>query len=677
MTENESKESKIIIPESLEQLLDGINLDTPYLDFYGKNFDKTAKKEWTASYIREDILRLINIYENSFFKNRQIGIEDYTLCALRRQLFLENKKRKNYTNAKMPIIRTFVDRLRKWISKANFSLKANPLSSEYKDTTEAVQTAISWCYSSAKGRQCIMQTALSAILNGNGYIKAQFKTPKEKIQSIQNPESKKYIKMDWTYAQMDWVSEFELFYDPTLDLKDQRYIVYRSIKPLKSILKMIETMDEKISPEHLNFIMKYPKPFSKRDYSQIRMIKYWGIEATKKWNNYSMDNLYNISFNNDKAEYCEIWTPDTLSICINGYIVADTVNPYRDREYRHPYYACHYAEGAGVSIGEWAWILLADIQKAYDALFNLLLDHASMAASPMIWVQAGKVIFNKKSVDHNLQWEPWWVLEMEDKGNMDFITPPALDQGIISTLQDMLEMANFSIAPTSYSDYDSQSRSAQDSQLRFEWLADTVALLVDSISNMLNEIAQNWIIDMYNKMPDLFEIPIFNSNWSISAWKKIKKEDLSGKYVFEWSSDSIADVNDLLKKSQIDQWLWYLMKLWMPGDGSTYLDVPKTLEYINELFKWPDGVIRNEKTYYSKFQEDQENKAEIQAGVQQIQANAEMEIQQQQAEIQQAMQQQQASMEWWQPMPEWQMPEQTQWTWEDQDVQALLWQMFS
>jgi hypothetical protein len=65
-----------------------------------------------------------------------------------------------------------------------------------------------------------------------------------------------------------------------------------------------------------------------------------------------MDNLYNISFNNDKAEYCEIWTPDTLSICINGYIVADTQNPYRDREYRHPYYACHYAEGAGVSIGE-------------------------------------------------------------------------------------------------------------------------------------------------------------------------------------------------------------------------------------------------------------------------------------------------------------------------------------
>ena len=57
-----------------------------------------------------------------------------------------------------------------------------------------------------------------------------------------------------------------------------------------------------------------------------------------------MDNLFNITFNNDKAEYVEIWTPDTLSICINGWIVADTENPYKDRQYRHPYYACHYAE---------------------------------------------------------------------------------------------------------------------------------------------------------------------------------------------------------------------------------------------------------------------------------------------------------------------------------------------
>jgi hypothetical protein len=37
----------------------------------------------------------------------------------------------------------------------------------------------------------------------------------------------------------------------------------------------IEFMDNKIDVEHLNYIMKNPKPFSRKDFSQIRMIKYW------------------------------------------------------------------------------------------------------------------------------------------------------------------------------------------------------------------------------------------------------------------------------------------------------------------------------------------------------------------------------------------------------------------
>lgn len=648
-------EAKVASAQSIEAVLDGITLTAPYLDFYGKNFAETTKKEWVASFIRTDILKLINIFEQSFFKNRQISIEDYTLSALRRQIFLESKWRKNSANAKVPIIRTFVDRLRKAITKANFSLKCNALSSKYKDTVEAVQAAISWCYSSSKGREKLMDAVHSAILNGNGYIKASFKTPNEKLDAIKNPDNQSYYKIDNTYASMEWISEFELFYDPLLPFKDQRYIVYRSIKPLKSILRIIESMDEKIDMEHLNWIMANPKPFSRKDYSQIRMIKYWWLEATRKWNNYNMDNLYNITFNNDKCEYIEIWTPDTLSICINWWIVADTKNPYAWREYPYPYYTCHYSEPSGVSVGEWAGVLLADIQKAYDTIFNLLMDHASMSWSPMLWVQAGKVIFNKKNVDSKLQWEPRWVLEMEDKWNMDFITPPALDQWLISILQDMLEMANFSISPTSYNDFNSQSRSAQDSQLRFEWLADTVALLVDSVSKMLNEIAYNWILDMTEKMPDLFEIPIYNTDWRISSWKKLKREALDWKYLFERSSDSIADVNDLVNKAQLWELLWYLTRLWMPWDGSTYLDIPKLLEYINNLFKWPSWIIREESTYYAKYQSDQEKKAEIQVGVQQIQASWQMEIQQQQQQIQmemqeQAQQAQQPQWEWFQGM---------------------------
>lgn len=665
----ESTDSKVKIAANLEQVINWINLTEPYLDFYWKNFDATAKKEWTASYIRTDILKLINIFEQSFFKNWQLWREDYTLSALRRQLFLEANDRKNASNAKIPIIRTFVDRLKKWIVNANFTLKANALTSDYKNSVEAVQAAVEWCYSSAQWRKKIMDAVQCALLNGNWYIKATFKTPKEKLASIQNPESKSYMKIEDTYSDIKWISEFELFYDPTLSLDEQRYVIYRGIKPIRSILKMIETMDRKIDVEHLNYIMKNPKPFSRKDYSQIRMIKYWWLEATRKWQNYSMDNLFNITFNNDKAEYVEIWTPDTLSICINWWIVADTENPYKDRRYWHPYYSCHYAENPWVSIWEWAWVILADIQKAYDWLFNLLLDHSSMTASPMLWVQAWKVIFNNKNVDHNLQWKPWWVLEMEDKWNMDFIVPPALDQWIITTLQEMLETANFAISPTSYSDYSSQSRSATDSQARFDWLSDSVALLIDSVSNMLTQIADNWLIDMQDKMPELFELPTYNSKWMIEWWKKVNRKALEWKYIFEWTSDSIADANDLVNKSQLDEYLTNLTRVWMPWDWTTYIDIPNLLDYINWLYKWPNNIVRSESTYYNKMAEDQQRRAEIQADVQQIQANAEMEIQQQQ---QMAQEWAQMEAEEWQMMQPGEQPQQ-QW---NADMAAALQQMF-
>ena len=665
ITQAESKDSKVMIASSLEQVLEWINLTEPYLDFYWKNFDVRAKKEGTASYIRTDILRLIQIFEQSFFKARQIGWEDYTLSALRRQLFLKKNNRENASNSKIPIVRTFVDRLKKWIVNANFTLKANALSSDYKNSTEAVQTSVEWAYSSASGRKKLMDAIHVALLNGNGYIKATFKTPKEKLQSIQNPESKQYLKIEDTYSEMKWIPEFELFYDPTLTLEEQRYVVYRSIKPIRSILKMIETMDSKIDVEHLNYIMKNPKPFSRKDFSQIRMIKYWGMEATRKGNNYNMDNLFNITFNNDKAEYVEIWTEDTLSICINWWIVADTKNPMSGRWHWHPYYDCHYVDNPWVVVSEWAGVILWDIQKAYDGLFNLLLDHASMTASPMLWVQAGKVIFNNKNVDHNLEWKPWWVLEMEDKWNMDFIVPPALDQWLITTLQTMLETANFAISPTSYTDFNTQSRSATDSQARFDWLSDSVALLIDSVSNMLTNIANNWLLDMQDKMPELFELPVYNSKWMIEWWKKISRKSLEGKYIFEWSSDSIADANDLVAKTQLDEYLTNLTRVGMPWDWTTYLDIPNLLTYINSLYKGPNNIVRSESTYYSKMQEDQEKKAEIQANVQQIQANAEMEIQQQQ----------QMAQEWanMQEAAEWQMAAEQGW-W---DMAAALQQMFA
>ena len=155
----------------------------------------------------------------------------------------------------------------------------------------------------------------------------------------------------------------------------------------------------------------------------------------------------------------------------------------------------------------------------------------------------------------------------------------------------------------------------------------------------------------------------------MESWKKIKRADLEGKYIFEWTSDSIADANDLVNKAQLDEYLANLTRVWMPWDGTTYLDIPHLLEYINWLYKWPNNIVRSESVYYNKMAEDQQKRAEIQASVQQIQAETEMEIQQQQQLAQEWM--------WMEEAAEWQEEitnDQPQW---DAEMAAALQQMFA
>ena len=104
---------------------------------------------------------------------------------------------------------------------------------------------------------------------------------------------------------------------------------------------MIEKMDSSISKEHLVYLMKNNRAFLTKDYNLVRLMKYYDNVCYSD-PKFSIENTYTVAYNNDKVEYVEIRTPDTLSVCINGYIVADTENPLKDRDKRHPYFDAHY-----------------------------------------------------------------------------------------------------------------------------------------------------------------------------------------------------------------------------------------------------------------------------------------------------------------------------------------------
>ena len=129
----------------------------------------------------------------------------------------------------------------------------------------------------------------------------------------------------------------------------------------------------------------------------------------------------------------------------------------------------------------------------------------------------------------------------------------------------------------------------------------------------------------------------------------------------------------MLNKSQLQEFIWYLTRIGIPWDWSTYLDIPNLLKYINGLYKWPWDIIRDESVYYSKFEEDQKKKAEIQSWVQQIQAaweaDAQQIMQEKQLEWQAELQEQQQSLWLQQWQEQWPSPD------KEAQMQAVLQQM--
>lgn len=608
-----------LVVNSVEQLVKDWLMPNKNItfDFYKKNFKDDKLK--VASALRDDVNRIQKVFETIFYPKRVQGIEDYTLSTARRALKLKQDGREGFSNVKQPIIRTFVDRLLKGIAKANFSVKVNPVSSEYKNQVEAVQHAINRCFSTAKVKSKIGNIASSAFLNGNGFCKASFSTPKEKLENIKNPETREYVKIVDEYAKFDWVSEFNIYFEPTEKIRgSQRFVINRQIKPLKDVLRIISKMDESISPEHLMHIMQNPRPFSNKDYNLVRLMKYYD-NACNLINNFNLEKTYQVAYNNEKVEYVEIWTPDTLSVCLNGYIVADTENPLKLRAKWHPFFSSHYTENPGIWISEGIGILLGDVQRGYDALFNLLLDQATMTASPMMMLSPWQQMTREDS-DTKFTWKPWGIVMNAGPGTVSFLTPPSVDQGSVAILKDMLEMAQFNVAPATYADYNTQSRSAQDSMMRFEGLADTVALFVDSMSNMLNEVAQAWLLDMQEKMPETFQLPVFNAKGMVESWKNIKRTDLEGKFIFEWSSESIRDLNTVLEKQQLNDMIQFIGAFGVDWAGRSIVDKRKLLQHACKIFHIDEDIIMSDEEVTKLLEKAAVDQQEIAQKLSQMQA---------------------------------------------------------
>jgi len=595
-----------------------------YVDFYW--FNKLIKTKWKDN---KEVYRLENklhsyvsekvkYFEQTFFPKWIQVIKNYSLSSVDRSIELKKKKLTFLTNEMQPIVRTYVDRIVQQLFRTNFSIKAYPLTAEWDKKARIVQAFVERCFSSSKAKKNLFDQWKEAIQFWPWYVRTWFTMPDEKAIDLKNISSWEWKTKKFSFwkpfARFERLSIFSLYGEPFVWFYEQRDIIYRKVLPIKTILNKLESVKYKLTEEHLKFIIDNPKPVSNKNFDKIRLIKYYDVSILTK-DTMDVENLYSLTLDNNHVEYIEYWTQDNLVLMMNGYIIYDWPNPLNGKV--HPFKIVNFTRDPWVWISDWVGTLLEWPQKLYNALYNISFDLLKFKAWPMFLKQPGQYI---EWEEHILNYEPFSFKQVVGPGKIETFELPAPDPAVSRAMSDILEMVNLVIAPSMYNQLQWISRSATDSQFRFEWLKDSILTLVVSMNEMLTNVAEEWIEEAKIKMPNNFKIPVFKEKWWVKERIDISIEDLKGQYIFEWDSESIRDVNKVVERSQLRDLTEFLKTFGNdPHTGQWLIDTRKLLEEWLILFNQPQDILINDKEYLAKLKKHQEATMTVKAELQKYQ----------------------------------------------------------
>lgn len=604
-------------PVKLDDRLQERRTPQQIFDFKQNYADWDGKVE---SDLRSDVRKVIEFYSDTFFETWIQDIMDYSMSWIQRRLEKIKHWIREFSNMKQPIIKTFTDRVVKWIYRTNFSLKMLSVKNN-KTVVKTLQSIAERFYATSKMKKTLQEVAKSATLNGNGYYKLIFNTPNETKEFLRQLSRWEANPIEITSApvRVEWVSEFDLFYDPSEPLNgDQTFVVYRSIKSINSVLEdAVQKLDEYVDRNTLAYVCNNPAQFDDNNYNLIRNIIYYEklyLDKCKTDKSFDVNNFIQMAKDNKKVEYIEIWERERIYILINWWLVWSKENPLKSYRYRHPFFGVYLDKIPWTWTGIGMWTSLRNIQRWYDSLFNMIFDNAKKCADPMIEVGAW-------AFDPDFQWEWGKVTEQ----HVEFVSPPPLNSEVINALQNLLEMASFMVTPASYWDYQTQSRSATDSNFRTQSLNDSIIMLADAITDSLNLCFESLLEQMKDKMPDKFLLPI--SKKAEQQWATISKEDIELNTVYEWSSDSIREADRESQRAQVNEFLNWMLSVASDETWRTVIDRENLVKYFIDLWDLPEDILKTKQQFFNDMKEAQVKQAEAQVEVAQIQQEAQAEAQ--------------------------------------------------
>lgn len=570
--------------------------------------------------LRDRVKAFIDRYEKNFHPSWIQAEKDYQLDTTARKIFLERLNKSFLTNEKMPIVRTKVDKVATWLYTQKYTVKVNAPRESNKKHIDAVQSYVEWWFSAANTRRAIIDASLDAVKYWTGIVRSWFRTINE--ETVQKNTWHRWFEPDFVYPYAKQVDPFCIYWDITQDFYSTD-IIYRDFFSLPHIEKEKAEYFE-LSDNQRSLILSHPKPFSNTNHKKVRLIKWlWSDYENVLENSFdffdengwvsdfsllSDSQFYQVNLNQDVCEYVEYWSGDNLVIAINGYIVYDYKNPLPTN--RHPFHVINYTSSPWVWIWDGIGTMLQWMQRLYDIMFNAMYDMAKMKAWPM---------FKKKPwqsfewMDEVFRREPRGFINIKWDPDLETVETPNPSEVNFAMMNDIMNMIDFAVSPTSYNELQWVSRSATDSEYRFQSLRDALKPLSEHVNDMIWHLVDDWLLMWKEYLPETMRVMIKSENKKKNEYQTITREALAGNYIFETEFDSLKDVNRSLERSQASEFLNSLnMVMKDPVDWRVLVNMEEVLTYITSLYSKNNDFSLSEKEFYDQLKRSQEKMSEIQ-----------------------------------------------------------------
>jgi len=598
----------------------------PKFDFYSANkitysdSQKKAVKE-LENRIRTETAEMINHYQSTIHKTWLQPIKDYMLSTVDRAIGLKKKWMSFMTNEKQPIIKTYTDRTATWLFRGKFWVKVYAQDeASFKDKS-MVQTYSNRSIASSNAKKVYLDVWVDACLLWNWFYKTSFSSPlidkKFLKQAKLSPEEKKAVPLLAPGPRVDYVYPFNIFADPYRDFYTQP-VTHRYWDSFINVIKKYAKVFIP-TPDQIYHALHQPKVVSTLNFNRIKLIKYYEdfLLSNDIWIN--LDNFFKVRVNDQMCEVIERYDLNNLVIAINWYIFYDWENPFYIEwsDVRHPFKNVQYTRTPWVWLSQWIWMTLASPQKLYDTLHNIMFDLAKFTAWPMFFLKPWQVV---EWMENIMVYEPFAIkkLRWSDDAALNLFEMPKPDAVNFKMMADILSMADLAIQPMGYWQFQTQSRSATDSEYRKEWMKDWLLALSESFWECFTKSLEEFLYRWKKYLPEEFLVAVIGEDGK-ESWKKINRLSLEWNYIYETEFESYKDIEKIVDRSQFIQLMDVISKMWNdPVTGRRLVNMEKVLWKWFELFGQENAIMGKEE-YLKTLEEIEMSKFDIQNKLQKYQ----------------------------------------------------------